>query len=99
MHSCNSPFSIPNGHLIDYGVVLARRSERIAQPQLYNPRVASARDSSEQVIGKACIRIAEVDAVERIEELCSKLKFMAFRKRHRERFEERQICVCESRSA
>lgn len=59
--------------------------EGIAQAKLNNSRIPRGRDSAVKRVRQRRVRIAEIDAIDYIEELGAKLKSMAF-KRHRKPF-------------
>src|SRR5207249_2193229 len=66
-------------------------SERITQPELQDPRIARARDPSEQRGGETRGRVAQVHAVKRIEELRAEFDLVLLRIRHGEVLEQRKV--------
>src|SRR5438874_8208795 len=66
-------------------------SERVAQTQLNDPRIVRAGDPAEQTGTEIGIRVPEVHAIERVEELGPELRPLVFRERHRERLEDRKV--------
>ena len=55
-------------------------------------RIARRGDSTEKRIAQRCVRIAEIDAIDHVEELAAKLDPVAF-KGHRKTFEQRSVDV------
>src|SRR6266851_4202512 len=70
-----------------------RGSKRIAQPKLENPRIARAGNPPEEGGTVRPGGVAEVHAVERIEELRPEFDLVCLRIRHREVLEQRQIQI------
>ena len=73
----------------------AQICKRVAQPELQNPRIARAGNSPEECGAERSGGVAEVHAVERIEELRPEFDLVRLRIRHREVLEQRQIQIHE----
>src|SRR6185312_6235907 len=68
-------------------------SERVAQPELQDARIAGAGDPAEQAGVRGRVRISQVHAVERVEAFGAKLHSVMFGPRHCEDLEQREIQV------
>ena len=65
--------------------------EGVPQPQLQDARIAGAGDPAEQTGAERGSRVAEVDAVQRIETFYAELDLVALREWHGEGFKNRKI--------